>query len=108
MLNFQPFPRELEKVVKELNLNLPSDQPLIRFTECLGNTLFLSDMNFSNNIIWMTDLNGNVRSVAGKGGKGMQKGQFIQAAGVTADNKGNLLALCSKTSRVMAFKVRLY
>ena len=38
------------------------------------------------------------------GGKGQRPGQFIQAAGVTIDNEGNFLAICSKTSRIMAFK----
>ena len=38
------------------------------------------------------------------GGKGQRPGQFVQAAGVTIDNEGNFLAICSKTSRIMAFK----
>ena len=77
-------------------------------------------MAFDNNCIWMVDLEGNVRSVAGTGkfrtsnsineklwflgGKGQRPGQFVQAAGVTIDNEGNFLAICSKTSRIMAFK----
>ena len=32
------------------------------------------------------------------------KGNFIQAAGVCFDNRGNFLAICSKSSRITAFR----
>merc|ERR1719197_1269369 len=77
---------------------------MVRFATCLGNTLYLSDMAFDNNVVWICDLDGNIRNVAGKGGKGSESGQFVQAAGLTVDNRGNFLAICSKTSRIMTFK----
>ena len=40
---------------------------MIRFSCCLGNTIYLSDMSFDNNCIWICDLEGNVRKVAGVG-----------------------------------------
>lgn len=98
------FNRDLETFVRDVTIKLPKEpSPMIRFTECLGNTIYLSDMSYDHNVIWIVDLDGNVRSVAGVGGKGNQKGQFVQAAGVTADNCGNFLAICSKTARIMAF-----
>lgn len=99
------FDRELRNIEKEVNIKLPMEnKPMIRFSCCLGNSIYLSDMSFDNNCIWICDLDGNVRKVAGVGGKGSRPGQFVQAAGVTIDNSGNFLAICSKTSRIMAFK----
>ena len=40
---------------------------MIRFSCCLGNSIYLSDMSFDNNCIWICDLDGNVRKVAGVG-----------------------------------------
>ena len=34
----------------------------------------------------------------------MKPGQFVQAAGLTVDNSGNFLAICSKSGRVMGFR----
>ena len=45
---------------------------MVRFCGSLGNTFYLSDMSFDNNCVWMVDLEGRVRSVAGKGGKGLK------------------------------------
>merc|ERR1711962_259055 len=99
------FDRDLRNIQKEIIIKLPNEnKPMIRFSCCLGNTIYLSDMSFDNNCIWICDLEGNVRKVAGVGGKGSKPGQFVQAAGVTIDNSGNFLAICSKTSRIMAFK----
>lgn len=99
------FDRDLRNIEKEVNIKLPNEnKPMIRFSCCLGNTIYLSDMSFDNNCVWICDLEGNVRKVAGVGGKGARPGQFVQAAGVTIDNSGNFLAICSKTSRIMAFK----
>jgi len=98
------FDKELEKVTTEIEVNLPSQRrPMIRFCGNLGNTFYLSDMSFDNNCIWLVDLKGRIRSVAGLGGKGTRPGQFVQAAGLAVDNGGNFLAICSKTSRIMAF-----
>ena len=36
--------------------------------------------------------------------QGEGESQFIQAAGLAFDNHGNFLAICSKTSRISAFR----
>jgi hypothetical protein len=100
------FGKDLREIVKKVEVKLPAEmtKPMVRFSTSLGNTLYLSDMAFDHNVVWICDLDGNIRSVAGKGGKGNQSGQFSQAAGLTVDNTGNFLCICSHTSRIQAFK----
>ena len=52
----------------KIDVDLPyARRPMIRFCGNLGNTFYLSDMSFDNNCIWLVDLNGRIRSVAGIG-----------------------------------------
>jgi len=75
----------------------------VRFTSALGNTILLSDMNKFHQGIWVTDTDGNLRHKLGDG-QSDKDGSFIQAAGLCFDNRGNFLAICSKTSRITAFR----
>ena len=59
------FDKELDKVSNEIDVKLP--KAMIRFCGNLGNTFYLSDMSFDNNCIWLVDLKGRIRSVAGLG-----------------------------------------
>ena len=75
-------------------------------------------MNKVNQGIWNCDLYGKVRekigghvSIIWKDDltikiifQGEGESQFIQAAGLAFDNNGNFLAICSKTSRISAFR----
>ena len=61
--------RSLEKIVREVKINICEGDTVIRFTECLGNTLYLSDMKRDANVVWITDLEGRVRAIGGAGGK---------------------------------------
>ena len=55
-------------IIIQVDVKLPSEnKPMIRFAGCLGNTIYLSDMSFDNNVIWICDLDGNIRHVAGTG-----------------------------------------
>ena len=102
------FDRELNKIVRQAIIDLPKPETsMIRFAESLGNTLYLSDSSFEHNVIWLADLDGKLRGFGGLGGKGDERGQFVQVSGITADNAGNFLAICAKTSRIMAYTVCL-
>ena len=75
-------------------------------------------MNKINQGIWNCDIYGKVREKIGghvsnksysnrkdyKMFQGEGESQFIQAAGLAFDNHGNFLAICSKTSRISAFR----
>ena len=55
--------------MREVKINICEGDTVIRFTECLGNTLYLSDMKRDANVVWITDLEGRVRAIGGAGGK---------------------------------------
>ena len=75
-------------------------------------------MNKINQGIWNCDIYGKVREKIGghvsnkviqirktdQMFQGEGESQFIQAAGLAFDNHGNFLAICSKTSRISAFR----
>lgn len=103
-LKYVFYDNTLSKQVSEAEVDFEdNDRHAVRFSACLGNSILLSDMNKIHQGVWVTDLNGNVRCKVGDGQKD-DKGNFIQAAGVCFDNRGNFLAICSKSSRITAFR----
>merc|ERR1711990_852927 len=102
---FERWDKALTRCNNSFRVELPGgsdDKYTIRFSTGLGNTILLSDMNRNNQGIWNVDLNGKLRKKIGGYGEG--ESQFIQAAGLAFDNEGNFLAICSKTSRITAFR----
>jgi len=100
---FERWDKNLDRCTNTYRVDLPAnDKFTIRFSQGLGNTILLSDMNKVNQGIWNVDMYGKVRNKIGSYGEGNE--EFIQAAGVCFDNSGNFLAICSKTSRIKAFR----
>jgi len=101
---FEHWDKELNRCKNSHRVDLPyqGEKYTIRFSTGLGNTILLSDMNKINQGIWNCDIYGKVREKIGGHGEG--ESQFIQAAGLAFDNHGNFLAICSKTSRISAFR----
>lgn len=98
------YDQQMTRIIKVVDVKLEGEgKHAIRFTACLGNTILLSDMNKIHQGIHVTDLEGHVRHKIGTK-QSDDKGNFIQAAGVCFDNAGNFLAICSKTSRISAFR----
>lgn len=54
------FDRNLEKIVAEKDIRIKR-QTNIRFSTSFGNTLYLADMQRSNQIIWFSDPKGLVK-----------------------------------------------
>jgi len=104
-VQFVTYDSQMTRVVKTVSVNFDDDSErhCVRFATALGNTVLLSDMSRANPGIWICDLNGQIRSKIGSQFSDEQ-GEFIQAAGVCFDNKGNFLAMCSRTSRITAFR----
>lgn len=101
------YDNKMDRVLKEVNVQFPADRDgkkAIRFSTALGNTILLSDMNKYNQGVWITDLNGNIRKKIGTKGQSEEDGHFVQSSGLCFDNDGNFLAICSRTSRIMAFR----
>ena len=52
----------------QVDVKLPQqNRPMVRFAASMGNQFYLSDMSFDNNCVWLCDLEGRVRNVAGIG-----------------------------------------
>jgi len=104
-VQFVTYDSKMSRVIQTVNVNFDddSDKHCVRFSAALGNTVLLSDMNRDNPGIWICDVNGEVRSKVGSMFSD-EMGEFIQAAGVCFDNRGNFLAMCSKSSRITAFR----
>jgi len=100
---FERWDKDANQCLNSYRVDLPAGEKYtIRFSSGFGNTILLSDMNKTNQGIWNADIHGRIRRKIGEYGEGDD--QFIQAAGVCFDNKGNFLAICSKTSRIKAFR----
>ncbi|CAG5108553.1 Oidioi.mRNA.OKI2018_I69.chr1.g3851.t1.cds [Oikopleura dioica] len=101
---FVLYDKDFNNVIKTNKVDFPeAGRKTIRFSAGLGNTIALSDMNRFTQGIWLCDTEGNIRRKVGDT-QGENDGQFVQAAGVCFDKDGNFLAICSKSSRIMAFR----
>jgi len=106
IIKFVVYDKDFDNVLKSNKVDFPgssSQRKTIRFSAGLGNMIALSDMNKFSQGIWLCDTNGNIRQKVGDS-QGENDGQFVQAAGVCFDKDGNFLAICSKSSRIMAFR----